>query len=305
MTHDSRKFLSPEVIARISRLELRARHIVEGYISGTHRSPFRGYSVEFAQHREYSPGDDLRHIDWKVWAKADRFYIKEYEEETNLRCVVLLDISESMQYGDGPLNKYEYGCCIAASLAFLLFRQQDSVGLMTFDEDIRNHVPPSNHPESLGSLLKIMEIGESKKKTDMELVLRRFNEAYHKREMLIIISDLLADRQGLFRGLDMTRFRSHDVLVLHVMDDDELDFPFVGTTRFDGLEGQDELTCDPRSLREDYLAALGRFQTQVRRHCVRTGTDYQLIRTSDNLDAALSTFLSRRLAMGRKGAART
>jgi len=257
--------------------------------------------VEFAQHREYAPGDDIRHLDWKVWAKADRYYIKEYEEETNLRAMVLLDVSESMHYGSGPLNKYEYACCIGASLAYLLFRQQDSVGLMTFDEDIRDHLPPRSHPEHLGGLLNVMEVGETQKKTDMELILRRFAEAYQKREMLIIVSDLLVDREGLFRGLDLVRFRSHDVLILHVMDDDELDFPFAGTTRFEGFEQLGELTCDPRALREDYLAALERYLTYVRRQCVRDGIDYQLIRTSDNLDAALSAFLSRRLATSRGG----
>jgi uncharacterized protein (DUF58 family) len=301
MTRDSRKFLDPEVLARLSRLELRARYIVEGFISGTHRSPFYGYSVEFAQHREYAPGDDLRHLDWKVWARADRFYVKEYEEETNQRAVILLDVSESMHYGAGPLNKYEYACCVGASLAFLLFRQQDSVGLMTFDEDIRDHLPPRSHPEHMGGLLKLMEVGETSRKTDMERILRRFAEAYQRREMLILVTDLLAPREGLFRGLDLVRYRSHDILILHVMDDEELDFPFAGTTRFEGLEAMGELTCDPRALREDYLAALGRFLAQVRRHCVRNGIDYQLVRTRDHLDAALSAFLSRRLATARKG----
>jgi uncharacterized protein (DUF58 family) len=275
MTRDSRKFLDPEVLARLSRLELRARYIVEGFISGTHRSPFYGYSVEFAQHREYAPGDDLRHLDWKVWARADRFYVKEYEEETNQRAVILLDVSESMHYGAGPLNKYEYACCVGASLAFLLFRQQDSVGLMTFDEDIRDHLPPRSHPEHMGGLLKLMEVGETSRKTDMERILRRFAEAYQRREMLILVTDLLAPRESLF--------------------------PFAGTTRFEGLEAMGELTCDPRALREDYLAALGRFLAQVRRHCVRNGIDYQLVRTRDHLDAALSAFLSRRLATARKG----
>lgn len=296
MTQDSQKFLRPEVLARIARLDLRARHIVEGFISGAHRSPFHGYSVEFAEHREYSPGDDLRHLDWKVWARADRFYIKQYEEETNLRSMILLDVSDSMHYGNGPLNKYEYACCIAASLAYLVIRQQDTVGLMTFDDDVRDHIPPRSHPEHLYVLTEIMAANEPRKKTDMEAILRRFVETYHKRGMLIIISDLLVDRPGLFRGLEMALFKAHDILVFHVMDDDELDFPFSGTTRFVGSEVPDELTCDPRSLRDEYLAALERFLVQVRRRCVRSGIDYQLIRTSDYLDAALTKFLTHRAA---------
>lgn len=300
MTHDSRRFLHPEVLARISRLELRARHIVEGFISGAHRSPFHGYSVEFAQHREYAPGDDLRHLDWKVWARNDRFYVKQYEEETNLRTMILLDVSESMLYGNGPLNKYEIACSVAASLAYLLIRQQDAVGLMTFDEDVRDHLPPRSHPEHLRSLLKLMEIGESAMKTDMERILHRFTETYPQRGMLVLISDLLAPRESLFRGLELTRFRSHDVLVFHVMDDDELDFPYSGQTRFEGLETLGDLNCDPRSLREGYLKALDRYLTEVRRNCVQQGIDYQILRTHSPLDAALASFLAHRLATKRR-----
>ena len=299
MTRDSQRYLHPEVLARISRLELRARLIVEGFISGTHRSPFHGYSVEFAQHREYSSGDDLRHLDWKVWARNDRYYIKQYEEETNLRSVVLLDVSESMHSGDGPMNKYDYACSVAASLAYLLIRQQDSVGVMTFDEDVRDHLPPRSHPEHLNGLVNIMKIGESQKKTDMERILMRFNEAYPKRGMLILISDLLAPREGLFRGLELARFRAHDILVLHVMDDEELDFPYSGVTRFEGFEQMGDLNCDPRALRENYLKALNGYLTEVRRHCANTGIDYKLIRTRDPLDAARSSFLAHRIAMSK------
>ena len=300
MTPDSHKFLKPEVLADIARLELRARYIVEGFISGTHRSPFHGQSVEFAQHREYAPGDDLRHLDWKVWAKADRFYIKEYEEETNLRAQILLDVRESMHYGDGPLNKYEYACAIAASLAYLLVRQQDSVGLMTFDQEILEHVPPRSHPEHLRNIYNIMGVGNPQKKTELEGIVDHFSEAYRRREMLILISDLLAEREGLFKALERARFGRHDVLLFHVLDDDGLEFTFAGTTRFEGLEEMGELTCDPRALRADYLVALDRFLNQVRRHCVKTGVDYQLIRTSDNLDAALTAYISRRMAIMRR-----
>jgi uncharacterized protein (DUF58 family) len=302
---DPRRFLHPETIARIARLDLRAQQVVEGFISGMHRSPFFGHSIEFVQHREYVPGDDLRHLDWKVWSKTDRFYIKQYEEETNLRSTIVVDVSESMHYGRGPLNKYNYGCTVAACLAYLLLRQQDSVRLVTFDSDVRQIVPARSGQLHLDALVNAMHASKPRQKTDLEKILRRVAETVTSRGMIVLISDLLADREPLFRGLEMLRHRKHDVLVFHVLDDDELNFPFSGTTRFDGMEELPHLVCDPRALRDGYLEALNEYLTEVRRGCARQGIDYAVVRTGDYLDAVLARFLHHRMAQKSSAKART
>lgn len=303
MTRDSsessrrKRALRPEELARVARLEVRAREIVEGFLAGMHRSPYFGNSVEFLQHREYVAGDETRHIDWKVWSKTDRYYVKLFEEETNLRTVLLVDGSESMLFGSGGTTKFDYGCTIAAALAYLLLRQQDSVGLVTFDSAVRNIVPPRSKRTHLTTVLEALIGEEPRQKTDVYGILRRVAEDYAKRGMVVLISDLLAERDGLFRGLKLLRHRGHDVLVFHVLDDQELDFDYSGTTRFEGLEGLGDLTCDPRALRDGYVKALHLYLNEVRRECAKNRIDYQVIRTSEHLDAALSRFLSSRLGM--------
>ncbi len=294
---DSKKFLHPDAIRRISRLDLRARHIVEGFLSGMHRSPYFGQSVEFLQHREYAMGDDLRHVDWKVWARQDRIYVKQFEEDTNLRCTLLVDVSNSMSYGNGPLTKYEYASTIAVSMAYLVLKQQDAVGCVTFDDKVRRRVPIRSKRNHLFSVIDALDVSEPRDKTDMYSVFREVAESYPRRGMVILVSDLLGDHEGALRGLRLLRQRGHDVLVFHVMDDDELDFPFTGPTRFEGLESIDHLNCNPRSLREGYLEALSGFLDEVRRGCAGNTIDYALIRTSQPLDAALATYLSNRLGM--------
>lgn len=293
----SKRFLHPEAIARISRLELRARHIVEGFLSGIHRSPYFGQSVEFLQHREYARGDDLRHVDWKVWAKQDRLYLKQYEEDTNLRCTLLVDVSQSMQYGNGPLNKYDYAATIAVSLAYLLLRQQDAVGCVAFDEAIRSKVPLRSKRSHLASVIQALGANQPRQKTELAQILRGVAEAYPRRGMMVLVSDLLVDREGLFKGIRQLRQQGHDVLLFHVLDDDELDFPFTGATRFEGMELPQNLNCNPRALREGYLAALDKYLEEVRVGCAKNMVDYALLRTSQPLDAALARYLSNRLGM--------
>ncbi len=293
---DPRRFLHPETIARIGRLDLRARQVVEGFITGLHKSRFFGHSVEFVQHRDYVPGDDIRHLDWKVWAKADRYYIKQFEAETNLRCTLVVDVSESMQYGRGPLSKYEYGCTIAACLAYLILRQQDSAGLVTFDSHVRHILPARSAQNQLDAIIKAMDVSRPREKTDLRAIMARVAETMPSRGMVVIISDLLTDREPLFKGLEMLRHRKHDVLLFHVMDDDEIDFPFAGTTRFEGMEELPNLLCDPRALRDGYIDALNEFLVEVRRGATRIGVDYALIKTSDYLDAVLSKYLHHRMA---------
>jgi uncharacterized protein (DUF58 family) len=297
VSDDPRRFLHPQAIARINRLDLRARHVVEGFISGMHRSPFFGHSVEFIQHREYVAGDDIRHLDWKVWSKTDRFFIKQFEEETNLRSTIVVDVSESMHYGRGPLNKYTYACSIAACLAYLLLRQQDAVGMMTFDSGLRQIVPPRSQQTHLDAIIKAMDVSRPREKTNIEGILRRIADSMPTRGMVILVSDLLVDRPPLFRGLELLCHRAHDLLVFHVLDDDEVAFPFTGTTKFEGMEELPDLICDPRALRDGYLEVLEEYLVEVRRGCARRGIDYMLVRTGDYLDAVLAKFLHARMAL--------
>jgi len=294
--NDSKRFLRPDVIKRIARLDLRARHVVEGFLSGMHRSPHFGQTVEFRQHRPYAPGDDLRYVDWKVWAKQDRYYVKQFEEDTNLRLTLLVDASASMRYGNGAMTKFEYAATLAVSLAYLVLRQQDAVGCLTFDESPRKIVPQRTKRNHLDSIVQALEGSEPTHKTDLHPIFRKTAETYPRRGMVAIVSDLLADRDGFSRGLRLLRSRGHDVLVFHVLDDDELDFPFNGPTRFEGLEIPLHLKCNPRALREGYLAALGAYLEEVRRACSGQHVDYTLLRTSQPLGAALATFLNHRLA---------
>ncbi len=293
---ESRRFLHPTTIAQISRLDLRARQVVEGFISGMHKSPFFGQSVEFVQHREYVAGDDIRHLDWKVWSKTNKFYVKQYEAETNLRATLVVDTSESMLYGRGAMNKYEYACTAAACLAYLIIKQQDSAGLVSFGWDVKSVLPAKSSQRQLTGITKSLDLTKPEQKTDIFKSLRQVAETAHSRSVVMIFSDFLTDREPLFKGLEMLRHRKHDVVVFHVMDDDELTFPFGGMTKFEGLEELPHLFCDPKALREGYLEALEEYLVEVRRGCTRMGVDYNLIRTSDYLDAVLSRFLFRRMS---------
>jgi uncharacterized protein (DUF58 family) len=296
----SKRFLHPETIQRIARLDVRARHIVEGFLSGMHRSPYFGQSVEFRQHREYAPGDDLRNVDWKVWARQDRMYIKQYEEDTNLRCYLLVDVSASMIYGSGALSKYEYGCTIAACLAYLLLKQQDSVGCAIFDNAVRTSIPPKTRRNHIHAIVEALSVTNPQDDTNFSSILRRVSEKVQYRSMIILVSDLLGDRDQIMSGIRLVKQRGHDLLVFHVMDDDELDFPFSGPTRFEGLELTEALNCNPRALREGYLAALQEHLDFIRRGCAQQGVDYKLIRTSDSFGAVLASYLASRSMINRK-----
>jgi len=313
MTNELTKYLDPKVLAKITRLDLQARLVVEGFISGMHKSPFRGLSVEFESHREYVPGDDIKHIDWKVHAKTDRYYIKQYEEETNLKATFLLDASESMLYpsapdgqgnGRGGMNKYHYAAAVAASLSFLLLKQQDAVGLAVFDDQLRTQVPTSANPAHIKALVHAMDIHEPKEKTSLEPICHSLAEKLPRRGMVCLVSDLFTDVDGLIRGLQHFRHYDHEVMVLHIMDEDELKFPLEGNTQFRGLENTGQLTVEPRILRKGYLEAVENFCHEVKRKCVAGRIDYKLISTADHLDAALLAFLAARAAAARKASAK-
>jgi len=302
---DPRRFLHPATIGRIGRLELRARQVVEGFIAGLHKSPVFGHSIEFLQHREYTHGDDIRHLDWKVWSRTDRYVIKQYEEETNLRATIIVDVSESMRYGNGPMTKYDYACTAAACLGYLLLRQHDAIGLVTFDSQVRTILPARSQMSHLDAFVTGLHQSKPAKKTDFSQVMRRVAESAGQRGLIVIFSDFLVDRPELFKGLEMLRHRRHDILAFHILDTDEMTFPFTGSTRFEGMEEQPDLLCDPRSLRDAYIEVLEKYLVDVRRGCTKLGIDYQLVTTNDYLDAVLTKFLNMRLddrnARGRGG----
>ena len=278
-------------------MELRARAVVEGVLAGLHKSPYKGQSVEFLQHREYVRGDDLRRVDWKVWGRQDRLYVKEFEEETNLRLALLVDGSASMDYRSGPLSKYDYAATLAASLAWLALSHGDAAGCAVFDDKVRASVPARTKRSQLASVVEVLETPRGGRPTAFLPVLRGLAETLPRRGLVVVVSDLLGDREGVFQGLQLLRKRGHDIVLLHVMDDDELDFPFEGPTKFEGLEIPDHLACNPRALREGYLAAVGEFLAEARRRAASAACDYSLIRTGEPVDAALVKFLSRRASM--------
>jgi uncharacterized protein (DUF58 family) len=291
------KYLDPRTLAKLQGLEVRARSIVEGYVSGLHRSPFHGFSIEFAEHREYVPGDDLRYVDWKVFGRSDKIYLKQFEEETNLLAYLLLDTSESMLYQSDPqgLSKLEYAKCVAASLAYLVLQQQDSVGLATFDAQLRSFVRPSGNPSHLKQVLHVMEESPGERKTATGPIFHELAERLKKRGVVLVLSDLFDDVEQMMAGLKHFRHRRHDVVVFHVLDPAELDFPFRQTTMFRGLEGLPDVLTDPRSLRKAYLEEFGKFLRDVRKGCRANNADYLLLRTDQPLDVALSSFLSSRM----------
>ncbi|HEB54145.1 MAG TPA: DUF58 domain-containing protein [bacterium] len=298
MTGIPTNYLDPRVLDKVARLELRARLVVEGFVTGMHKSPYRGFSVEFAQHREYVPGDDLRHLDWKIFGKSDRFVIKQYEEETNLRAHLFLDQSESMNYGaDGTLSKFDYAATACASLAFMIQQQADAVGLTLFDEKVASQVPPSNTRQSLGNLFQLLEqAGAREQKTRIGAVLHELAGQLKQRGMVLIFSDLFDEPQQVLQGLREIKSRGHDVIVFHVMDHDELEFPFERMTLFQGMEQLPELLCDPKSLRDAYLAEVNAFAEEIRRGCLGQRIDYVRIDTKNPLDVVLTSYLSARAA---------
>jgi len=300
VTPGSKQYLPPEVLARIGRLDLRARTVVDGVLAGLHKSPYKGNSVEFLQHREYTRGDDLRRVDWKVWGRQDRLYVKEFEDETNLRLFLLVDGSASMDYqpprfaATQGLTKFDYAATLAASLAWLGLSQGDAVGMAVFDKQVTASVPARTSRSHLASLVKALEQPRQKQPSDFLAVLRGLAETLPRRGLVVLCSDLLGDRDAIFKGLQLLRQRGHDLAIFHVLDDDELDFPFDGPTRFEGLELPEDLACNPRALRAGYLEAIDKFLVEARSRAAATRCDYHLVRASQPIDSVLVNFLARR-----------
>ena len=290
----SPKFSDPEVLARIAGLALRAKHVVEGTISGLHRSPFHGFNVEFAEYREYSPGDDLRRLDWRVLGRTDRFYVKQYEEESNLRATLVLDCSASMSYGQGPLNKFLYAATAAASLATLLVEQQDPVGLALFDDSVSEVLPPAATQAQLARIVGLLEAARPARATQLGSVLQTLSEQTRQRGLIIVLSDLLTDLDAFYDGLRRLQYRGHEIIVFHVLDRDEIELPFNDLVMFRDIEGSEELLAEPWAFRKTYQDAMQQFLDEVRGACGDRGIDYLLLRTDQPLADALSHYLHAR-----------
>ncbi|MBM4015372.1 MAG: DUF58 domain-containing protein [Planctomycetes bacterium] len=296
---DSRRYLDPRVVDRLGRLEVKARLIVEGFLQGSHRSPYRGASVEFAEHREYVPGDDLRHLDWKVFGRNDRYYVKQYEEETNLRCLIALDTSGSMRFPEGyDTTRWQYGTLVAAALSHLLIKQRDAAGIALFDTQVHHYVEPHTSPAHLQSLFATLDTGArpAETKTSLLPVLGDLADRVHRRSLIVVISDFFAPVADTLKGLARLRKRKHDVLLLQLLMPEELTFEFSRNTlyKFVGLEGSGELIVDPRAMRAEYLAAMDGFRKELRRGCLKEQVDFESIDTGTSLDIPLSAILARR-----------
>lgn len=289
------RFLDPAVIAALGTMELKARTVVEGFLSGLHRSPYKGFSVEFAEYRQYMPGDDLSTLDWKVYARTDRHYVKKFEEETNLECHLLLDVSRSMSYrGGAALSKVEYGSVLAASLAYLMHRQRDATGLIEFDEKITGRLPASARPGHLHAILLALEQIAPGSRSSIERPLHQLADALGKRSLAVLISDLLDDPDRVVRGLKHLRFRGTDVIVFQVLDPHELNFPFKGASRFTDIESADEVTAEPSRVREGYLREISALTARYEKELRGAGIDFLMLDTSKPLDFALLAYLDAR-----------
>jgi uncharacterized protein (DUF58 family) len=292
---DAHTLLDPEVISKAEALGLHARYVVEGYMAGEHKSPYRGFAIEFAQHREYSHGDDTRHLDWKVVGRTDRYYIKQYEQETNYVANVLLDGSESMKYGSGKLTKLHYGKIIAACLSYLILNQRDAVALGLFDTNMRDYAPRSDSRATIHNLMARLAAFEPKAQTNIGAVLHDMARQTRRKGLVIIISDFFDDEQAVLDGIQHLRFGGNEVIVFHVMDPYELEFPFMGLVEFEGLEQIPKILTRPGEIRKSYLREVEAFRTRLRNGCERNNCHYVLVNTSHSLDEVLSAYLAFRL----------
>lgn len=293
----SESYLKPEVIQSVARLDLRARFIVEGFLSGLHASPFQGFSVEFSEHRRYSQGDDPKDIDWLAYAKTDRLYIKKYRAETNMTGYLMMDLSESMDYTyRQDLTKFDYSICLAAALAYMMVHQQDPVGLITFDEKIRNILPARSRRTQLGNILALLSKSRPTGPTDLATNLRKFPSLVRHKSLLMIFSDLIADTEPIIDALRQVRFAGHDVILFHVMDEAEVKFPFSGTVDLEDPETDQKMRVDAQGIRNDYLDVLNSMRDKYREECLSMGADYVALDTSMRFDKALLEYLSQRQA---------
>lgn len=295
MISDHRKYLQPDTVSKLKGMELRARMVVEGFIAGLHKSPYHGFSVEFAEHRQYMPGDNIRSVDWKVYAKTDRFFIKQFEEETNLKGYLLLDCSASMKYQSGDrISKFDYAGLLSGALSYMMLRQRDAVGLVTYDQRIRKYIPPRSKSGHLHVLLNEISGQQPSSLTDVSVALHEMAERIKRRGLVVIMSDLLDEADKIISGLKHFRHNKHEVIVFHILDPRERDFAFGGEAAFKDMETGEELTTLPFQIKKDFAAQVKAFSEQIAAACRQSDIDYHLIDTSTPFDKALYAFLAKR-----------
>lgn len=286
------------MVAMLDSISMKAKMVVEGYIIGQHRSPYHGFSVEFAEHRSYESGDEVRHIDWKLYGKTNRLYVKRYEEETNLRAHLILDTSKSMAYTSGGVSKLEYGSYLLAALSYLMISQQDAAGVVLFDESIRSFVPPKSTPSHLNTLLNVLDVKSPGVDTKIEPVLHEMAERIKKRGLVIIISDLFDEPKNIMNGLKHFRHSKQEVILFHILDRNELEFDFNTRTKFIDMESGEEITTDPWHVQNDYKNLIKGLQDYYKSECRLNLIDYVPLFTDDSLDKGLSEYFNKRKRLG-------
>ena len=295
---DKRKYLQPETVAMLNSMALRARLVVEGYIIGLHRSPYHGFSVEFAEHRAYGPGDEIRHIDWKLYGKTDRLYIKQYEEETNLRAHLILDTSKSMLYSSGGVSKLNYANSLVASLSYLMINQQDAAGLVQFSNKVNTFIPPKSKPSHLNAILTKLDDLNAGSDTIIEPVLHEMADWIKKRGLVVLISDLFDDPKQIMNGLKHFRHQKQEVIVFHILDRKELEFDFNTRTKFLDMETGEEITTEPWHIRKAYAKSIKNIQDDYQKKCREHLVDYVPLFTDQSLDTALTEYIRKRKKLG-------
>jgi uncharacterized protein (DUF58 family) len=289
------KYLQPKVIRQVARLDLRAKFIVEGFLAGLHASPFQGFSVEFSEHRKYVPGDDLKDLDWNVYAKTDKYYLKKFQAETNVTGYLVMDLSASMAWTHRQeLTKFEYAICLAAALGYLMIHQQDPVGLVTFDTSIRTSLPPRSKRTQLGTILSVLSNLKPAGETAVAAALHQLAAMIRGKSLVMIFSDLLTDPEPVLHSLHHLRHRGNEIILFHILDEAEVHFPFDGLIEFEDVESPDRLVLDAKGMRGDYLQAVHEFQEHYRRECAKANIDYVPIDTSISFDRALLEYLVQR-----------
>jgi len=294
MASGAQRRIDRAAIESLSGLELRARSAVEGYYSGIHKSPYHGFNVEFDEYREYSPGDDPRFIDWRVFGRSDRFFVKQFEAETNLNCYILLDVSGSMDFSTQAPSRLDYGCGLAAAIALLMLRQGDHVGLVTFDEKVRHFVPPRGHARHFTVLRESLEHVRAGNDTNLAAVMHEIAERIRRRSLVVLISDFFDKVETVMSGLQHFRHRRHEVIALHLLDDAEINFPFDRVTLFEGLERDKSVVADPHVIGDGYRARFAAYLEEFRHGCTEKGIDYQRMLLSQPYERALTAYLGRR-----------
>ena len=292
MDAETRKLLDPRAIARAEALGMNARFIVEGYMAGEHKSPYRGFAIEFAQHREYAPGDDVRHLDWKVQAKTERYYIKQYEQETNFVAHLLLDGSESMKYGSGEISKLEYGKMMAACLAYLILHQRDAVALGIFDEEVQEYLPRSDNRDNLFRIMDRLAGFEPLRGTRLAPVLHGMAGQIKRKGIVIVISDFFDDEEELLQSVQHLRFKGHEVIMMQVLDPCEIDFPFTGNVEFEGLEDLPIIRTRPSQIKKSYHREFEKFRERLRSDVERHQCHFVGVRTDQPLNEVLANYLT-------------